>query len=274
MSTKQTKALSEVKDKIPTDLSDDAIEGAANETDTAVKQLFHNVGSNTDGLPMRELIGLDKALRTQRGALANNIAKLNELADHIALEERKLNEPEITEDVRELIRERLRSLKDEHATRLEAAAANREALRSQISRVRETITRVLNEDTTLAERIRTLFREQGVTIASLLTALGFIISTIALSITGGGAPTPAPASNPSGGAKEWVKKQLEALGQWLKSLASKAAAALPGVIGTAVSWLLKTAGGVTVWMAEHLWALAAALVVGAAVAIKKNVKLN
>jgi len=48
-------------------------------------------------------------------------------------------------------------LRDEHASRLEAAAANRDALHSQISRIRETIEWALNADTTLAER-RTLFR--------------------------------------------------------------------------------------------------------------------
>jgi len=79
-------------------------------------------------------------------------------------------------------------------SRLEAAAANRDALRSQISRIRETIERALNADTTLAERLRTLFREQGVTIASLLTAFGFIVSTIVLAIqTGSGGVTPASA---------------------------------------------------------------------------------
>ena len=65
---------------------------------------------------------------------------------------------------------------------MEAAAANRDALRSQISRIRETIERVLNADTTLAERLRTLFREQVVTIASLLTAFEFLVSTIVLAI--------------------------------------------------------------------------------------------
>jgi len=39
----------------------------------------------------------------------------------------------------------------------------------------------------------------------------------------------------------------------------------PGIIGAIVSWLLKTAGSVAVWLAEHLWALALALVAAAAV---------
>ena len=46
----------------------------------------------------------------------------------------------------------------------------------------------------MAERIRTLFQEQGITIFSILTALSMTISTIALTITGafggGGGSTP------------------------------------------------------------------------------------
>ena len=50
--------------------------------------------------------------------------------------------------------------------------------------------------TTLAERIRTLFREQGITIASILTAIGMAISTLVLALTGGGGGTP-PSPPPS-----------------------------------------------------------------------------
>jgi len=77
--------------------------------------------------------------------------------------------------------------------------------------------------------------------------LGFIVSTIVLAIQNavGVTPTPTPPTPSSG---------------WLKALAGKAAAALPGVIGAIVSCLLKTAGSVAVWLAENLWALAVALV--------------
>jgi len=47
-------------------------------------------------------------------------------------------------------------------------------------------------------------------------------------------------------------------------LAGKAAAALPGVIGAIVSWLLKAAGSVAVWLAENLWALTVVALVAAA----------
>ena len=38
------------------------------------------------------------------------------------------------------------------------------------NRIKDTINKILKEDTTLGERIKTLFREQGITIVSVLTA--------------------------------------------------------------------------------------------------------
>lgn len=150
----------------------------------------------------------------------------------------------------------LSDLQDERSSRLEAASANREALRGQINRIRETINRVLNEDTTLAERLRTLFQEQGITIVSVITALGFIISTLVLALTGG-AGSAGGSQPPRGkdGLKEWVKKQLKHLASALAKLAGKAAAALPGLIGTIVTWLLKATGSAAGWLAENTWAL-------------------
>jgi len=251
----------------------------ASDVDTAIKTLAdasQQQETSFDGatqLPMREILGLNEALKRTRGALVDNLAKLSQLDYDIAQAEQELEGEEAINnpEKKRRIQERLDRQRDERASRLEAAAENREALRTQFSRIQETIERVLNENTTLADRLRTLFREQGVTIASILTALGFIVSTIVLAIqnmlVGGRGITPVSPtpSGSTGGAADWVKKQLKALAGWLKVLAEKATAALPGVIGAIVSWLLKTAGSVAVWLAEHLWALATALIVAAAV---------
>jgi len=239
----------------------------AADVDTEVKRLF---AEDITTLPVRELLGLDKALQRQRGVLVDNLAKLSQLDTDIAAAENELGgeEATINPEKKRRTEDLLQRLRDERTTRLEAAAANRDALRTQFSRIRETIERILNEDTSLAERLRTLFREQGVTIASILTALGFIVSTIVLTIQtalGGGGPAPAPTPYSRDGVTDWVKKQLKALAGWLKVLAGKAAAALPGVIGAIVSWLLKTAGSAAVWLAEHLWALVVTVAAAAVV---------
>ena len=82
-------------------------------------------------------------------------------------------------------------------------------------------------------------------MASILTAIGMAISTLVLAVTGrgaGGIPSLAPKPSHKGGVKEWVNKHLQALGPALANLAGKAAAALPGIIGSIGSWLLSTLG--------------------------------
>ena len=221
----------------------------------AVKTLETTLSDAPEQLPLREIRGLDKALQTIRGELVNNLAKLTELDNHITREQNKLDEPDIGEFERRRIAERIRDLKDERVSRLEAASASREALRSQISRIRETINRLINEDTTLAERIRTLFREQGITIVSILTALGMVISTLVLAVGIGGASAAPPTPPSKAGLREWVKKYLHALGRVLAKLAAKAGAALPGIIGSVVGWLLNLLSKTVGWLASNLWAL-------------------
>ena len=82
-----------------------------------------------------------------------------------------------------------------------------------------------------------------------------------LALTGGGgiALAPAPMPPDKSGLKEWEKKHLQALRRAQANLAGKAAAALPGIIGSIISWLLSTLGKTATWLAENLWALAIAL---------------
>ena len=121
---------------------------------------------------------------------------------------------------------------------------------------RETIAKVLDKDTSLAEKIRTLFREQGITIASILTAIGVLIEallpdggdTVAAS---GGEPPPKDES----GLKEWIRSKLKALASLLGKLGMKADEALPGIIGAIISSILNRAADVVGWLSQHLWAL-------------------
>ena len=210
-------------------------------------------------LTLWELKAVDRSLQTIQGELANNLAKLSELDKHIDLKRPKLDVADVDEFTRHHIAEHLRELQDERAGHLEAASANRRALCYQISHIQETICHILNEDTTLADCIRTLFREQGITIASILTTIGLAISTLVLALTGGGSAPLTPPPSDKGGLKEWVKKHLETLGWVLVKLAGKAAAALPSIIGSIVSWLLGTLGNVASWVADNLWAVAVAI---------------
>ena len=134
-------------------------------------------------------------------------------------------------------------------------------MRGQINRIKETINKVLKEETTLGERLKILFREQGMTIVRVLTTIGMIIGVIVEAVipTSGGAATPPKPPSSKDGVKEWVKKQLHNLGMLLANLAGKAAAALPGTIGSTVSWLLSATGKVVNWFGINLWALVVAV---------------
>ena len=57
-------------------------------------------------------------------------------------------------------------------------------LQKQAAKIIQTLEKGLDKNTSFAERIRALFREQDVTIFSILTVFSITISTIVLAITG------------------------------------------------------------------------------------------
>ena len=146
-------------------------------------------------------------------------------------------------ELKETIQERIENAETEQEARLEVLSQNKKELRSQVSRIKETIAKILDSNTSLAEKLRTLFREQGITLAAILTAIGMIISTIVVSLTGGGGSEAAPPKNK---LVEWFKDKLKRLSDALKRLAGKAVAALPGIIGSVfgavLNFLAKAAG--------------------------------
>ena len=105
------------------------------------------------------------------------------MEEHIAKERRKLEEfreyPGVYDDaMREDITKRIDDLNDELKVRQESIDLPKGRLTSQIMSFKETIAKVLDKDTSLAEKIRTLFREQGITIASILPAIGMAIGVL------------------------------------------------------------------------------------------------
>ena len=80
------------------------------------------------------------------------------------------NDPTYSDQQRQLYRDRLDDLNTKKQVKLEKLSQNREDLQAQVARIKETLEKVLDQNASLAERIRTLFREQGITIFSILTA--------------------------------------------------------------------------------------------------------
>ena len=94
------------------------------------------------------------------------------------------NDPTFSEKQRQLYKDILDDLNTEKQARLDILSQNRKDLQTQIAKIKQTIKKVLDKYKYLAERICTLFCEQGITIISVLTALQMTITTIAVAITG------------------------------------------------------------------------------------------
>ena len=215
--------------------------------------------------PLRKLLGLDKQLMSIRGSLKVEVAEKVQLEEHIKKEHRKFKEfqeyPGVYDDaMREDISKRIDTLNDELAARQESIDLLKGRLKNQITSFKETITKVLDKDTSLGEKIRTLFREQGITIASILMAIGMVIGVLVEALlpgnggAGGTAASPPPPKDEKG-LKEWIRSKLKALASLLGKLAVKAAEALPCVIGGIISWVLNRAKDVVGWVSQNLWAL-------------------
>ena len=182
-------------------------------------------------------------MQSIQGELLNNTSKLTEIDKSIKRDIKKLeevkNDTHYTDEQRQLYRDRLDDFNTEKQARLDILSLNRKDLQTQIARFKQTLEKVLDKDASLAERIRILFKEQGIAIFSVLTALSMSISTTLLAITGvfgggGGGPTPKD----EGILKKWLDRLADAL----KRVAGKAVEALPAIVGSVFGAILSFLG--------------------------------
>ena len=174
--------------------------------------------TETGGLTLRELQGLDKELRTISSSLRSAITKSMAKQVDIDKEKRKLdemtNDETYSDEQRKEVRARLQRFQDKQKAINHQIRILKGRYSNQIYQIRELITKFLHKETeTLGERIRTLFKEQGIMIASILTAVGMAIGVLIESLLGG--PTVSTTTTTSGntsggdgkgaGAREWVK---------------------------------------------------------------------
>ena len=245
------------KNEIATDNSIKLIE-------TSLTETGEDASTQTSGLTLRELEGLDKELRTTSSSLRSAIAKSIAKQVDIDRENRKLeemaNDETYSDEQREEVRARLQRFQDEQKAINNQIRILKGRYFNQIYQIRESIMKFLDKETgTLGERIRTLFKEQGITIVSILTALGMTLGVLIEALLGGPSTTSTPTSqstttsNKKGGARD--RNKLKALSQLLGKLADKALASLPGIIGSILSWILNRAKEVIGWLSQKLWAL-------------------
>ena len=210
--------------------------------------------SQNTNLDMQEFLGIDKVLQTIQGELSNNTSKLTEINKSIKRDTKKLeeveNDPTCSDEQRQLHRDRLDDLNTKKQAMLEILSQNGKDLQTQVTRIKQTLEKVLDENTSLAERILTLFGEQGITMFSILTALSMTISTTVLAITGaiGGGGGPGVSSPKDEGT---LKKWLGRLADALRRLAGKTVEALPAIMESFVGAILIFLGKVVGFVAKY-----------------------
>ena len=158
--------------------------------ETSLTETGADVSTQTGRLTLRELEGLDKELRMISGSLRSAIAKSIAKQVDIDRENRKLeemaNDETYSDEQREEVRARLQRFQDEQKAISDQIRILKGRYSNQIYQIRVSIIKSLNKETgTLGERIRTLFKEQGITIVSILTALGMAIGVLVEALLGG-----------------------------------------------------------------------------------------
>ena len=141
-------------------------------SETLLTETAEDASTQTGGLTLRELEGLDKELRTISGSLRSAIAKSIAKQVDIDRENRKLeemaNDETYSDEQREEVRARLQRFQDEQKAINDQIRILNSRYSNQIYQIREWIMKFLDKEMgTLGERIRTLFREQGIMIISI-----------------------------------------------------------------------------------------------------------
>ena len=111
------------------------------------------------------------------------------------------------------------------------------------------IVKVLDKDVSLAKKKRMMIGEQGITIASILTAIGMTIGVLveALLPSSGGTESVSAVGGkplPKDEKGELITNKLKALASLLGRLGTKVTEALPCIIEVILSWILNRAADV------------------------------
>ena len=121
------------------------------------------------------------------------------------------NDETYSDEQREEVRARLQRFQDEQKAINGQMRILKGRYSNQIYQIRESIMKFLDKETgTLGERIRTLFKEQGITIVSILTALGMTLGVLIEAPLRGPSVTITTSesttiSDKMGGAREGIK---------------------------------------------------------------------
>jgi hypothetical protein len=258
----------------------DAPGESTEEAASTIQKSINSLPPNIVGVPtaryqnfLRQLQSYETVLARYAAQRADHLSQAAELERDLKTSEHWYDTTDFGNDAegRDALAKEIRQMREQREVHLSEAARFDVEARSQISQIRETVASVMNVDQPLATRIRNLFREQEITIASIITAIGFIISTIVMALTGRTpkektapvaahsdkqavataattthtTPTPAtlyedpePAVSGFGGAVNWLHTQLECLSSWLAGIIEKLSKS-KCPLAAPLAWLLK-----------------------------------
>ena len=158
-------AGSKLRAELPTNLQMESISLKELSSLTEEIHIKTQEASQQSSLNMRGFWGINKALQSIQGELLNNTSKLTKIDKHIGRDTKKLEEVKndliYTDEQRQLYRDRLDDLNTEKQKKLEKLSQNRKDLQIQVPRIRQTLEKIYDKDTSLAERIRTFFANKG-----------------------------------------------------------------------------------------------------------------
>jgi hypothetical protein len=136
----------------------------------------------------------------------------------------------------------------------------------------ENINTRLKSKTTLGEKLGNIFRTYGLTITAITLALGLIIDVILRSLGGPSGGGSSSTGSTGSGITDKIKQSLKNFSNWLLEMSKKAISNLPAIIGSIVSFLLKTTASIVGFLAENLILLVIALAFALYEAIKVGYK--
>ena len=198
----------------------------------------------------RMLANLEKKSSENRTAIDDLKDKISKKETEKKAKEREFYRTKQTEEIKEREEEIKRQneedkkiLNDENVfPQDKQAAEERIAQRNEELAGLQTLIQEREEAMPLREKIKEIFKKNGVTVTAIFRAAGGTIGAVIGTVTNA------------------LKKLGTDLGNGRKTLGAKAASALPGLIGAIVSFLFKAAGSAIGFLAEHTWLLILAVV--------------
>ena len=168
---------------------------------------------------------IKSALGPEREILiAQKEKEIEELQESIREDEEIANNENEQPSVRERAREKIA----EKLEQIDAIENERDELEERLS---------------LREKVKSIFKKYGFTVAAVFLAVGTVIGVIVNSLTKG------------------LQSVATGVGNGLKELGKKIAGILPGLIGAIVSFIFKTAGSVISFLGKNAWLLILGVVV-------------